>query len=68
MSTQHCDRPTLEPIFRTERDPRADEIEAIKDCARSLVQKLLADLEVQNKHDWVLDLSLIHISEPTRPY
>lgn len=55
MSTNHCDRPTLEPRRTVERDPRAEEIEDRKECARSLVQKLIADLEIQNKHDWVLD-------------
>ena len=32
------------------------------------VQQLLAPLDVRLDDSWGLDLSLIHISEPTRPY
>lgn len=55
MSTQHCDRPTLEPRWNAERDPRADEIEDIKQCARGIVAHCIERLQIQNKHDWVLD-------------
>lgn len=61
----HCDAPTLEPIYRRERDPRSEEIEDRKACARSLVQKLIADLEVQNRCDDVLDDLIRGIREVT---